>query len=266
MNGMTDILLNFEDGIKILTINLPKKRNPLSPENAIRIAEEVEKSSDDGTRVIILTGAGGAFCAGAQLDDEEFNKDNLSGQSLEAACDEMISTSYHRLAKAVHQVPRPVIAAVDGVAAGFGCSLALIADLTLASTNARFVQVFVNIALIPDGGSSYILPKLIGMKKAMELAFTGEPVDAEEALQLNIINRIYPPEELMAQSLQWAHRLAEGPVHTMGVAKKTLYDTQKISFEEALDMESRRQARLMTQPNFFNAVAAFLQKKKPTFL
>jgi len=266
MSGMSDILLDFENGIKVLTINLPKKRNPLSPRNAIRMAEEVEKSSDDGTRVIILTGAGGAFCAGAQLDDEDFNKDNLSGQALEAACDEMISTSYHRLARAVRQVPRPVIAAVDGVAAGFGCSLALIADITLASTKARFIQVFVNIALIPDGGSSYILPKLIGMKKAMELAFTGEPVSAEEALRLNMINRIYAPEELRDQSLQWARRLAEGPVHTMGIAKKTFYDSQQLTFEEALDVESQRQARLMTEPNFFNAVAAFLQKKKPTFL
>ena len=165
----------------------------------------------------------------------------------------------------MYWVPRPVIAAVDGVAAGYGCSLALNADITLASTQVRFIEVFINIALIPDGGSTYILPKLVGLKKALEMAFTGDPVHAEEALRLNMVNRVYPPEELKEKTLEWAHKLARGPVKSMGIAKKTFYESYLMNSDQALDMESRRQARLMTQSDFVNAVVAFHQKKEPIF-
>jgi len=265
MSDNKEILFSFEEGIKTITINTPDKRNALSSSNALLMAKEIERSEEDGTRVILLTGTGGAFCAGADLSQGLFSEFQAGGKSLEAELDEMVSTTYHRLARAVYRVPRPVIAAVDGVAAGFGCSLALNADFTLASTNARFIQVFINIALIPDGGSTFILPKLVGMKKAMEMALTGEPVSAEEALRLNMVNRVYPPQELMEQSRRWAQRLAQGPVKTMGIAKRTLYEAQLMDYEQALELESRRQGRLMTREDFFNAVMAFYQKKKPTF-
>lgn len=259
-----EILVEISDGIKTIIMNTPHKRNALSVPNALRMSLEVEKSIEDGTRVIILTGAGDAFCAGADLMGypQQFQESSLT---LEAELDEMVTNNYHRLAMAVHSIPRPVIAAVGGVAAGFGCSLALNADITLASSSARFIQVFVNIALIPDGGASYILPKLVGMKKALEMAFTGDPVSAEEALRLNMVNGVFPPEELLEKTYELARRLALGPVKTMGIAKQTFYEAQFCSFKEALDMESRRQARLMTKPDFFNAVTAFFQKKKPTF-
>jgi len=265
MNNNNDILVSSEQGIKTITLNIPHKKNSLTPENAIRAAREIENSTDDGTRVIILTGAGGAFCSGAELDHGDIIECSATKPLIEEDNDIMISTSYHRMAKAVFQLPLPVIAAVNGPAAGFGCSLAFNADITLVSTTARFIEVFINISLIPDGGATYMLPKLIGMKKAMELALTGDPVSAEEALELRLVNRIYPPEELMEQARRWAHRLAEGPVKSMGVIKKTMYEAQQMDFEAVLDMESRRQARLMTKPNFPNAVMAFLQKKKPTF-
>ncbi len=265
MSNNDEILVSSAGGVKTITVNIPKKKNPLSPANAVIMAQEVEKSAEDGTRVIILTGAGGAFCAGAALDAEGFFKGPEKRMPEESDHDEMVNTTFHRLIRAVCGLERPVIAAVDGVAAGFGCSLALNCDLTLASTTARFIEVFVNIALLPDGGSTYILPKLVGMKKAMELAFTGDPVLAEEALRLNMVNRVYPPEELMEKAQEWAARLARGPVKTMGVAKKTMYDAQQMNYRDVLDMESRRQARLMTQPDFVNAVTAFLDKKKPTF-
>ncbi len=260
-----EVLISIEEGIKTITLNTPAKRNALSSSNALSIAKEIEKSPDDGTRVIIITGAGGAFCAGADLSQHLFTRFQDAGSHLEAELDEMVSTTYHRLARAVYQVPRPVIAAVDGVAAGFGCSLALNADITLASTRARFIQVFISIALVPDGGSSFILPKLVGMKKALEMALTGEPVSAQEALELRMINRVYPPETLMEETRSLALRLAQGPVRTMGLIKKTFYEAHLMSYEQVLEMESRRQARLMTTHDFLNAVTAFFQKKKPTF-
>jgi len=268
MHAPEEILLSLEDGIKTFTFNTPEKRNALSSTNALWMAKEIEKSLEDGTRIVLITGAGGAFCAGADLTQGGgiLSRYQEAGPNLEEDLDEMVSTTYHRLARAIYSLPRPVIAAVDGVAAGFGCSLALNADITLASTRARFIEVFINIALVPDGGSTFILPKLIGMKKAMEMAFTGDPVSAEEALRMNMVNRVYSsPEELMDQARQWARKLAQGPVKTMGIAKRMFYEAQLMNYEQALDMESRRQARLMTQPDFFNAVVAFFQKQKPTF-
>jgi 2-(1,2-epoxy-1,2-dihydrophenyl)acetyl-CoA isomerase len=265
MSENDEILISFKEGIKTLTINLPKKLNALSAANALRMAKEIEKSDEDGTRVIVLTGAGGAFCAGADLAQRGFEKLGQQGAQTEQQTDELIATTYHRLSTAVYKVPRPVIAAVDGVAAGYGCSLALNADITLASTQVRFIEVFINIALIPDGGSTYILPKLVGLKKALEMAFTGDPVHAEEALRLNMVNRVYPPEELMEKALEWARKLAKGPVRSMGIAKKTFYESYLMNSDQALDMESRRQARLMTQSDFVNAVLAFYEKKEPTF-
>ena len=265
MSKEDEVLVAVENRIKTITINLPKRRNALDPENAYKMALEVEKSADDGTRVLILTGQGGAFCAGADLRGEKVTRAMSKGALLEEELHEMLDTTYHRLMRAIYDLPRPVIAAVEGAAAGVGCSLALNADITLASSTAYFIQVFMNIALITDGGSAYTLPKLIGMKKAMEMVLTGDPVSADEALRMNMINRVYPPEELMQETWKWACRFAEGPVDSMGVAKRTLHEAQQMDFKESLDLECRRQARLMTKPDFLNAVLSFLQKKKPTF-
>ncbi len=265
MREKDEILVSFEDGIKTITINLPHKRNALSSANALRMAEQLETSEEDGTRVVILSGAGGAFCAGADLSQTGHEKILRGGAQTEKELDANIRTTYHRLSNAVYNLPRPVIAAVDGVAAGFGLSLALNADITLGSDRIRFIEIFINIALIPDGGSTYILPKIVGLKKAMEMIFTGDSVYAEEALRLNMVNRIYPADELMDRARAWARKLAAGPVRSMGVAKKTVYDAYQMSAGEALDMESLRQAHLLTQPDFANAVASFFEKKKPTY-
>ena len=260
-----EILISFEDGIKTLTINLPDKLNALSADNALRMAREVEKSEEDGTRIIVLTGAGGAFCAGADLTQKGFEKLGQPDAPTEQFMDELVSMTYHRLSNAVYKIPRPVIAAVDGVAAGFGISLAMNADITLASDRARFIEVFINISLIPDGGSTYILPKIVGLKKALEMMLTGEAVLAEEALRLNMVNRVYTPEELMDKTAEWARKLADGPVKSMGIAKRMVYEAYLMNSDQALDMEGRKQARLMAQPDFLNAVLAFYQKKKPTY-
>lgn len=265
MSENDEILISFEEGIKTLTLNLPHKLNALSATNALRLAEEIERSEEDGTRVIVLTGAGGAFCSGADLTQTGYENVGQEGAPGEKELHERVTKTYHRLSTAIYKIPRPVVASVGGVAAGFGCSLALNADITLASDRARFIEIFINIALMPDGGSTYILPKIVGIKKALEMIFTGDSVYAEEALRLNMVNRVYPHEELRERTLEWARRLAAGPVRSMGVAKRTVYDAYLMSADQALETESRRQAHLLTQPDFANAVLAFLEKRKPTF-
>jgi len=265
MGTKKEILVSVKQSVKEVTINKPRVRNALSANNALFMAEAIENSEKDGTRAVLITGKGGAFCAGADLGQEAQAMFGSGSVHLEAELDEMLETTYHRLARAIYSLPMPVIAAVGGVAAGFGCSLALNADITLASTDARFIQVFRNIALIPDGGSTYILPRLIGVKKAMEMILTGEPVSAEKALEWNMVNHLYPPEELMDQARQWALKLSQGPTKTLGMAKRTVYEAQYMDYRQVLAMEGRRQARLMTKPDFFNAVTAFFEKKKPSF-
>lgn len=262
-----EILIKVDEGVKTLTLNIPKKRNAIGPEHALRLARELEQSAGDGTRVVVVTGAGGAFCAGADMAAEPFVRVQAEGGEVprEQVFDETVDRNYHRMMRALFDLPRPVIAAVDGAAAGIGCSLALMADLTLAAQGARFIELFVNIALMPDGGSSYILPRLVGMKKAMEMCLTGEPVSAEEALRLGMINRVCPPDQLMDEAARLARGLARGPVKAMGTIKRSLYEAQAMEFKEVLDMECRRQARLMTQPDYVNAVRAFFRKEKPTF-
>lgn len=267
MNLDQEILATVDEGVKTLTLNIPKKRNAIAPEHALRIALEVEKSAGDGTRVLVLAGAGGSFCAGADLSADPFAQVHVEGGRVprEQVFDETVDRNYHRMIRAVYELPRPVIAVVEGAAAGIGCSLALVADLTLAAAGARFIELFVNIALMPDGGSCHILPRLVGMKKAMEMVLTGEPVTAEEALALGMITRVCPPEELVAEAGRLARKLASGPLEAMGVIKRTMYEAQGMGFKEALDMECRRQARLMTQPDFIHAARAFFRKQKPTF-
>lgn len=265
MGRQERILVSTEGGVKTLAIHIPERRNALAPEDALALALEVEESERDGTRVVVVTGTDGAFCAGADLASDMFSEVREGRAPREQTQDETVDRTFHRMVRAVTKLPLPVIAAVDGPAAGIGCSLALQADLTLASTRARFIELFVNIALIPDGGSTWILPRIVGIKKAMEMILTGDPVSAEEALALGMVNRVFPPEHLPDETRKLALRLAAGPVRTMGLAKRTVYESQRTSKEAALDLECRRQARLMTQPDFIEAVQAFLAKRKPTF-
>lgn len=262
MVGEEEIRVELSDGVKTITIDKPKSRNALSSENARFMAEEIEKSEMDGTRVIVVTGAGGAFSSGAELNTGGFQgRLETRGGDLAASLAEMLDTTYHKLAWAVRSVTLPVIASVDGVAAGVAFSVVLASDLVLASTRSRFLAIFVRIALMPDGGMSFLLPRIVGMKRAMEMALTGDAISAEEAASLGIVNRLYPAEELREKTMDLARRLARGPKNTLAAVKGMFHDAETIRFEETLREEARRQSLLMTHENCLEGVAAFFEKR-----
>ncbi|MFC1825517.1 enoyl-CoA hydratase-related protein [Thermodesulfobacteriota bacterium] len=248
-------LVELSDGIKTITLNQPERRNPISPALALELSGQVKKSGHDGTRVLLMTGAGGAFSAGADLEAAPDPEDP----------GKMVDRSYNELVRAVTNLERPVIAAVDGVAAGFGLSLAVACDMLFASDRAKFSMVFINIALSPDGGASWTIPRLIGRQKAMELACTAEVFDVQKADKLGLINRIYPSEDLMKETLNFAKKLAEGPVKVMGIAKRLFYDSESMDLDAALTKEAKVQGFNLQHPDFFEGVAAFMEKRKPKF-
>ncbi len=256
--GDNPYVVELSEGIKTITFNQPKKRNPISPLTALELIDVIRDSKEDGTRVVIFTGAGGAFSAGADLQSSPDDR-------IPTDPGTMVDQTYHTLIREITSLERPVIAAVDGVCTGYGLSLAVASDILFASDRARFSLVFMNIALIPDGGSTWTLPRIIGIRKAMELACTAEIFDVEKANDLGMINRIYSHDKIMEETRNFALKLSEGPVKIMGIAKRFFYESQIKSLDQALADEAYVQGQNMQQPDFFEGVQAFFQKRKPKF-
>src|SRR5579862_1409397 len=196
------LLVSLENGVKRITFNAPDRRNAVDRATSERLLEEVQEAARDGSKAVVLTGTGDAFCAGADLSTSKPGGGDVT---------EFLRRVVNPTVLALRQMPKPVIARVHGHAVGVGCNYALAADIRVASTEAKFGQVFSKIGLIPDGGSTYFLPRMIGYPQAFELMVTGEIFDAQKALALGIVNRVVPFEELDAVVEEWAARLRSGP-------------------------------------------------------
>ena len=250
--------VELTESIKTISFTQPDRRNPISPVTALELIDVVKESANDGTRVLIITGEGGAFSAGADLVSKPDPRINADPGI-------MINETYHTLIREVTCLERPVIAAVDGVCAGFGLSLAVASDILFASDRSKFSMVFMNIALMPDGGTTWTLPRIIGIRKAMELACTAEIFDVEKADKLGMINRIYPHDQLMEETRKFAKKLSEGPVRVMGLTKRAYYESQQCSLDKALSDEAITQGKNMAHEDFMEGVQAFFQKRKANF-
>jgi enoyl-CoA hydratase/carnithine racemase len=210
-------------------------------------------------RAVVLTGSGGSFCAGADLkaafvDDPDF------ADRLEERVDE-----YHAMIRAIAGAPKPVVAAVDGAAVGFGCDLALACDLRLASTSAYFQQKFVKIGLMPDGGGTFWMPRLVGTARAMELMMTGAAVPADRAEALGIVNRVVAPERLDAEALALATELAKGPPLALAQIKQAVLEGLGGTLDAALAREKAGQVRCLRSADAMEGVAAWMQRREPAF-
>ena len=256
-----DVLLVEHDGpVTVLTLNRPRSRNALDPALLRALGAGLSAAAEDsGARAVVLTGAGGAFCAGADLKAAMMGADSAFDR-LDATID-----LYHALIRAIVGAPKPVIAAVDGGAVGFGCDLALACDLRVLSAEAYLQEKFVQIGLMPDGGGTFWLPRLVGMGRALEMIMLGEAVRAEEALALGLANRVVAREVLREEALALGHRLAKGPPIAIAQMKRAVRAGLGGTIDEALGREKEGQIRCLRSQDCLEGVAAWMQKREPRF-
>ena len=210
-------------------------------------------------RVVVLTGAGKAFCAGGDMKRMETG----TGLTPPEQRDEIRTN--HRIVKTIHEMEKPVIASVNGVAVGAGCDLVLACDMRIASEKARFGEVFANVGLVPDAGGTYFLPRLIGSAKAMELILTGRIIDAREADRIGLVNRVVPHDDLKKETMAFAEKLAQGPPLAMGMAKTAIYRGMQMDLASELEYEAYAQSILMETEDYQEGVKAFSEKRLPNY-
>ena len=254
---METVIVERANGIVTLTLNRPEKKNAANDTmwyELLEVFDEVAHTPAD--RVLVVTGAGGAFCSGADLS-------SISGDTRHRL--EVMRHPVGSAALALHRLAKPTIAKVTGVAAGAGCNLALGCDLIVASDEARFSEIFARRGLSLDFGGSWLLPRLVGLHKAKELAFFAEVISAREALDLGIVNRVVPAGEIDAFVLDWATRLAAGPPLALSMTKALLNQSFSATMDEALEHESRCQTVNFGTADTLEALQAFAQKRAPEF-
>lgn len=260
---MTDstekLLVTMQDGIKRITINRPERRNSVDRETVQLLLAAVRNSAEDGTRVLILTGASDSFCAGADLAATS------AGDIATFDVTKSIRENVNPTILAMRALPVPVIARVHGHAVGVGCNYALACDMIVASEQALFGQVFVRVGLMPDGGSTFFLPRLVGYNKAFEMMTTGDIIDAQEAKRLGIVNQVVPFAELDTTVDGLAARLAQAPRVAMANIKAGLNYGLQADLASALDFEAVNQQACFHSPDFLEGVTAFVQKRKAIF-
>jgi 2-(1,2-epoxy-1,2-dihydrophenyl)acetyl-CoA isomerase len=255
------LLIRQEEGVVTIIMNRPEVLNAFNDLMLQELIEAVEAAAQDDTiRCVVLTGAGRAFGSGQDL--RTFSAAYTSNESLKVS-EHLIK--YHRLVYALHEMPKPVIAAVRGVAAGISCNIALACDLRIAADDASFIEAFARIGLVPDGGGGYFLPRLVGIGKAMEMAMLADEVSAQEAERIGLVNACVPAAEFEATVTTLARRLAKGPTHTYGLIKNLLYGSLAADLPASLQLEGELQDRAIVTKDHREGVNAFLAKRKPNF-
>ena len=256
---MTDGLLVEVDGaVATLTLDRPAALNALTVPVKVALREALENiAADREIRAVILTGAGRAFCAGQDLAE----RDEPDAAPLEVE----VRERYNPIIRAIRSMGQPVIAAVNGVAAGAGASLAFACDLRIAAEEARFVLAFGRIGLVPDSGATWFLPRLVGAAKATELALLNEPVDAADALRLGLVSKVVPGDHLLTEARALADRLAEAAPLALALTKEALARAMSIGLDEALEGEAKLQGIAGASADHAEGLAAFKEKRPPRF-
>lgn len=243
-------------GVATITIARPDRLNALSGQTVDELRAAVEEAGSSGARCLLLTGEGRGFSSGADL---------AGGGGLPEDVGASLEKHFNPLIEAVFALPIPVVAAVNGPCAGAGCSLALAADIVIAARSAYFLQAFVNIGLIPDAGATWLLPRLAGRARAMEMMMLGERVPAEQALEWGLISRVVEDEALESEAVALATRLARGPTVALGLIRRLAREAGDIPLSEALAAERVAQREAGQTADFRGAVMAFLQKQQARF-
>jgi 2-(1,2-epoxy-1,2-dihydrophenyl)acetyl-CoA isomerase len=253
-----EILRSIENGVCTLTLNRPAVFNSFNQTMAFQLQEALDSCAiDEQVRVVVIKGEGKAFCAGQDLAEAT----DPEGPELKS----IVREHYNPIILKIRELEKPVIAAVNGVAAGAGANIALACDIAIAKRSASFIQAFSKIGLIPDSGGTFFLPRLIGMQKALALMITGDKVSAEEAEKLNMIYKVVEDEVFEAEITKFASHLATMPTRGLGLTKKAVNLGLFNSLEDQLDVEERLQTEAGETDDFAEGVNAFLQKRAPIF-
>jgi len=255
---MSTIIYEVSNNVAYITLNRPEKYNSVNRELAMALQESLAAAAqDEAVRCVYMTGSGKGFCAGQDLG-EASDPGTLDFERL-------VKEIYNPIILAMRSMDKPVVVAVNGVAAGAGANLALAGDIVLAKQSAVFVQAFVNIGLIPDSGGTYMLPRLVGMQRAMALTMTGDKVSAAEATAMGMIYKAIPDEQFESESRQLAERLAQMPTTGIALTKRLMNASFSNSLEQQLEQEAQLQVSAGRTHDFAEGVTAFLEKRKPVF-
>ncbi|MGB8001393.1 MAG: enoyl-CoA hydratase-related protein [Anaerobacillus sp.] len=245
-----------KDRVSWIRLNRPNKLNAFTSKMNEEVTTAVDKATNDqNVRCIVVTGNGRAFCSGQDLHGVEEGLDH----------GEMLRSAYNPMVKRIFSSNKPIIAAVNGVAAGAGMSLALACDFRLAHENASFIEAFVHVGLVPDSGSTYFLPRLLGHAKALELAMLGDKVSAPHAKELGLVSEVFSKEQWEQGVTQFAHRLASLPPKATALIKESFTKSWECNLDEVLEIEARAQSEAGRTNDHIEGIQAFTEKRKPVF-
>lgn len=262
MSEANILLTDQKDSVRVITLNRPDKLNAFNDELTFKLQDALKEAErDSNTRALVIIGAGRGFCAGQDLQSRSISQEEGERPSL----GDSIRRRYNPIITKIRKMEKPVIAAVNGVAAGAGASLAFACDFRVAADSASFIQSFTRVGLIPDSGSTFLLPRLIGVTKALELMYSADKLEARQALDLNLVNKVVPQDKVLAESLTWADKLAKGPTKAYGLTKRAINKAVFPDFEELLDYEANLQEIAGRSDDFQEGVKAFVEKRQPVY-
>jgi 2-(1,2-epoxy-1,2-dihydrophenyl)acetyl-CoA isomerase len=257
------VSVRVQDATATIELNRPQALNAWNVQLGVDLLEALRRATeDDAIRALVLTGAGRAFSSGADLKDVSGGETTPEGRP---DVYKTLTERYHPIMHAIREIPKPVVAAVNGPAVGIGCSLALCCDLIVAGESAYFLLAFVNIGLVPDGGSSLFVPSRVGMARATELSMLGERLPARQALEWGLINRVVADEQLHREAAALGARLAGGPTRSYAGTKRQLNNWLYSRMEEQLELEARIQQEMAASEDFLEGAMAFVEKRETRF-
>ncbi|HZR04053.1 MAG TPA: 2-(1,2-epoxy-1,2-dihydrophenyl)acetyl-CoA isomerase PaaG [Burkholderiales bacterium] len=257
-----NILFDISDAIATITLNRPDKLNSFTEEMHADLRDAVQRVRDDqSVRALLITGAGRGFCAGQDLNERV-----MSGEVRSVDVGSTLERNYNPLIKGLQALPIPIVCAVNGVAAGAGCSFALAADIVIAARSARFMEVFTRIGLLPDAGGTYVLPRLIGQARAMAVSLLAEPITAEQAEAWGLIWKCVDDDQFAAEARRLAATLAAGPTKAYALTKRAIYASSANSLDKQLALEAELQREAGRSEDFKEGVRAFMEKRAAKFV
>jgi len=257
---MDNLIFEVQDSVAKITLNRPKAFNSFNKDLALALHKALDNCAEDSSiRAVVLTGEGKAFCAGQDLVE-------VTTPELMPGFKKLLEEHYRPIIIKIRNLEKPVVAAVNGVAAGAGANIALACDIVVASEKASFIQAFSGIGLIPDSGGTFFLPRLVGFQKAVAISMLGDKISASEAERMGMIYKVYPVEEYEASVDQLASRLAKMPTKGLALTKKAFSSSLTNSLEQQLTVENEAQITASETADYKEGVQAFIEKRKPNFI